>query len=100
MQIQAGVTGRVLRTHSTDRHGAPSGVSIHVHEYGIAVRQTSISERQMDNTARAEFQVESECRHEQKSEWCWRRKIHTSATGRGVKDVRICLEVDKHTGEP
>jgi hypothetical protein len=54
----------------------------------------------MDNTARAEFQVASECRHEWKSECYWRRKIHTSATGRGVKDARIHLEVDKHAGEP
>jgi hypothetical protein len=60
----------------------------------------SISERWMDNTARAEFRVESKCRCEQKSEWCWRRKIHMSVMGRGVKDVRICLEVDKHAGEP
>jgi hypothetical protein len=28
------------------------------------------------------------------------RKIHTSTTGRGVKDVRICLEVDKHPEGP
>jgi hypothetical protein len=28
------------------------------------------------------------------------RKIHTSATGRGVKDARIRLEVDKHAGGP
>jgi hypothetical protein len=74
-----------------DRHGAPSGVGIH--EYGIAMRL-------IENTARAEFQVESECGHERKSECYWRRKIHTSAMGRGVKDVRICLEVDKHAGEP
>jgi hypothetical protein len=51
-----------------DRCGALSGVSIC--GYGIAVRWTSISERQMDNTARAEFQVESELGHEWKSEWC------------------------------
>jgi hypothetical protein len=37
---------------------------------------------------------------EQKSERYWRRKIHTSTMGRGVKDARIRLEVDKHTGEP
>jgi hypothetical protein len=74
-----------------DRCGALSGVGIH----GFAVRQ-------MDNTARAEFRVESEHRREQKSKWCWRRKIqsHTSVTGRGVKDARIHLKVDKHTGEP
>jgi hypothetical protein len=98
--IQAGVLSRVPRTRIADRHRVLSGIGIH--EYGIAVRRTSISERWMDNTARAEFQVESECRHEWKSEWCWRRKIqiHTSATGRGVKDVRICLKVDKHAGEP
>jgi hypothetical protein len=97
-RIRAGVLSGVPRTRSTDRHGAPSGVSIH--EYGIAVRWTSISERRMDNTARAEFQVESEHKHEWKSEHCWRRKIHTSTMGRGVKDARICLEVDKHAGEP
>jgi hypothetical protein len=36
----------VLRIHSVDRHRAPSGVGIH--EYGIAVRRTSISERQIE----------------------------------------------------
>jgi hypothetical protein len=44
---------------SVDRHGALSGVGIH--EYRIAVRQ-------MDNTARVEFQVESERGHEWESE--------------------------------
>jgi hypothetical protein len=83
-----------------DRHGAPSGVSIH--GYGIAVRQMSISERWMDNTARVEFQVESKHGCEWKSERYWRRKIqsHMSTMGRGVRDVRIRLEVDKHAGEP
>jgi hypothetical protein len=46
------------RTHSMDRCRTPSGVGIC--GYRIAVRW-------MDNTARAEFQVESECGHEQKS---------------------------------
>jgi hypothetical protein len=98
MRIWVGVPSGVLRTHSADRHRAPSGVSM----YRIAVRQTSISERWMDNTARAEFWVESECGCEWKSERCWRRKIqsHMSVTGRGVRDVRIHLEVDKHAGEP
>jgi hypothetical protein len=98
MQIQAGVPSGVPRTRSADRHGAPSGVGIC--EYRIAVRWMSISERQMDNTARAESRVESKCRCERKSERCWRRKIHMSAMGRGVKDARICLKVDKHAGEP
>jgi hypothetical protein len=48
----------VTRTCSADRHGALSGVGIH--EYGIAVRRTSISERRMDNTARAKPVHESE----------------------------------------
>jgi hypothetical protein len=113
MWIQAGVLSGVPRTHSTDKavhesfcesvkndswtalstdqHGAPSGVGIH--EYRIAVRW-------MDNTARVEFWVESERRCEQMSEWCWRRKIHMSAMGKGVKGARIRLEVDKHAGEP
>jgi hypothetical protein len=43
-RIQMGVPSGVLRTHSADRHGAPSGVDIC--EYRIAVRR-------MDNTARA-----------------------------------------------
>jgi hypothetical protein len=91
MQIRVGVPSRVPRTRSMDRHGALSGVSIH--EYRIAVRQ-------MDNTARVEFRVESERGHEWKSKWCWRRKIHMSVMGRRVKDVRICLKVDKHAGGP
>jgi hypothetical protein len=37
---------------------------------------------------------------EQESERYWRRKIHTSATGRGVRDVRIHLKADKHAGGP
>jgi hypothetical protein len=95
-----GVPSRVLRTCSTDRHGAPSGVGIC--GYGIAVRWTSITERWLDNTARAEFRVESECRCRQKSKQCWRRKIqsHMNMTGRGMKDARIRLKVDKHAGEP
>jgi hypothetical protein len=66
--IRVGVPSRV-----------PSGFGIC--EYRIAVRQMSISERQMDNTARVEFLVESEHGCEQKSERCWRRKIHMSTTG-------------------
>jgi hypothetical protein len=42
----------------------------------------------------------SEHGRERMSECYWRRKIHTSVMGRGVKDARIRLKVDKHAGEP
>jgi hypothetical protein len=88
------------RTCSVDRHRAPSGVSIC--GYGIAVRWTSISERQMDNTARVEFQVESECGMSRSlnSVGGGRFRVTRAQQGVGVKDARIHLEVDKHAGEP